>query len=62
MEYRHVRQESGTCFFTANQAERSGALLDDRIGDRGNVIRVGLAALTSPMALENRGEYVFPIL
>lgn len=39
MEYRRIRQEGGTYFFTVNLADRSGALLTDRIHDLRNAVR-----------------------
>ena len=40
MDYRRIRQEGGTYFFTVNLAERSGTLLVDRIDDLRNAVRV----------------------
>lgn len=39
MEYRRIRQEGGTYFFTVNLADRSGSLLIDRIHDLRNAVR-----------------------
>jgi putative transposase len=39
MEYRRIRQEGGTYFFTVNLAERSSTLLVDRVDDLRHAVR-----------------------
>ena len=39
MEYRRIRQEGGTYFFTVNLAERSSTLLVDRVNDLRRAVR-----------------------
>lgn len=40
MEYRRIRQEGGTYFFTVNLADRSSMLLVDRVDDLRRAVRV----------------------
>lgn len=40
MDYRRIRQEGGTYFFTVNLSDRSGTLLVDRIDDLRSAVRV----------------------
>ena len=40
MEYRRIRQEGGTYFFTVNLAERSSTLLVDRVDDLRHAVRI----------------------